>query len=179
MKLIGIACIDANRNIGVRGNLIYRIPEDMNFFKDVTFGYPIIMGRKTYEECGLLKGRHNIIVSKTLEPIISNGISYTICPTVDEAYLKALEKMRFMYNDMAFVIGGASIYKEFYPMMTHLYLTQIPEVHRYEAYVSKFPEYEKDFHLITTSHRTSENWKYFGQEQNRKLEFGINIYKRK
>ena len=59
-----IACIDANRGLGYRGELLFHLKSDLKFFKDTTLGHPVIMGRKTWASLPRkLPGRQNIVVS--------------------------------------------------------------------------------------------------------------------
>lgn len=82
MELISIACINKNMGIGKNGKLLYRIPEDLEFFKELTYGNTVIFGRKTLETFpnGLpLNNRRNIVLSKTLKSIpdkIKNSVNY-------------------------------------------------------------------------------------------------------
>ena len=63
-----VVAMDNNRVIGKNNQLPWHIPADLKFFKRVTMGHPIIMGRKTYESIGKpLPGRENIIVTRNQE----------------------------------------------------------------------------------------------------------------
>ena len=76
-----------NRAIGVRGDLPWHIPEDLKYFKKVTHGYPVIMGRTTYFSLPFrpLKGRKNIVLNLGWDPIPE-----VICAnSFDEAYAAA------------------------------------------------------------------------------------------
>ena len=60
-----IACIGKNRELGKNGELVFRIKEDMQFFKEVTMGHKVLMGRKTWDSLPeKLSGRTNIVVSR-------------------------------------------------------------------------------------------------------------------
>jgi len=86
-----IAAVDLNWGIGYRGNLLERIPEDMKFFKQMTIGKVVIMGRKTFESLPgkePLKDRVNIVLSKNEG---FNNRKVTICRTLDELFCE-LEK---------------------------------------------------------------------------------------
>lgn len=64
-KLIGIVAMTNDRVIGREGTLPWHIPEDLAFFKKTTSGYPIVMGRKTYESIGRpLPKRRNIVITR-------------------------------------------------------------------------------------------------------------------
>ena len=99
-----IAAVAENGAIGRKNSLLWHISEDLKYFKKVTLGHPVIMGRKTFESIGHpLPGRKNIVVSK------SAGFNH---PAVEKAedleeLLKSLRRKR---KEEYFVIGCASIY---------------------------------------------------------------------
>lgn len=112
-----IVAMDRNRLIG-RGNALpWRLPADLQHFKAVTLGKPIVMGRKTYESIGRpLPGRHNIVISRN--PAFS-APGCTVVPSVDAALAAAGEVAEVM------VIGGAQLYAETLPRAQRIYLTRI------------------------------------------------------
>lgn len=111
-------CIPINRQvpvypIGVNGRMPWECKEDLAWFKEVTMGYPIIMGRKTMESIKKpLPGRLNIVITRSGNVNIPNKSDGTLydnliyVPSVEEAIKVAEEKY-----EKAFVIGGGSIYK--------------------------------------------------------------------
>lgn len=103
--------------IGLNNNLPWRLPEDLRFFKKTTLGYPIVMGRKTFESFGSrpLPKRENVILT-TDQSFGADGI--TVIHSVDDALKMADEK------DL-FVIGGANVFKQFLPHADRLYVTKI------------------------------------------------------
>lgn len=131
MSVSMIAAIGKNRELGKNNALIWRISEDLKFFKATTMGHPIIMGRKTFESLPkALPGRKNIVISKN-ENYKAEGA--VVVNSVEKALAEA-------GHDDAFIIGGESIYKIFLPVADKLYLTLIDgEEKQADAY---FPEYE-------------------------------------
>ena len=129
-----IAAIGKNRELGKDNNLIWHLPGDLKFFKETTTGHSIIMGRKTLESLPkLLPNRHHIVLSS------SNDFTSEI-----EHYktLKELLNNLKDKNEEFFVIGGASIYKEFIDIVDKMYLTEIEaECNDADAY---FPEFNKN-----------------------------------
>lgn len=108
----------ANNNvIGLNNKMPWHIPEDLKYFKDLTMGFPVIMGRKTYESIGSpLKGRKNIIItSKKI-----NG-NVEVVNSIEDA-LEIAEKTG---KEKCFIIGGASIYKQTIDLADNLYVTEI------------------------------------------------------
>ena len=114
-----IAAVAENGAIGRKNSLLWHISEDLKYFKKVTLGHPVIMGRKTFESIGRpLPGRKNIVVSK------SAGFNH---PAVEKAedleeLLKSLRRKR---KEEYFVIGGASIYASAMQYAHRLYITKI------------------------------------------------------
>ena len=135
MNINLIAAIGKNNELGINGDLIWKLPSDMKFFKNTTMGHPIVMGRKTFESLPkVLPGRKNIVISRNTD-ILNNEI---------ELY-KSIRDFLVAYNnfnDEIFVIGGASIYQQFIDTATKMYLTEIDEVEP-NADVF-FPRFEKD-----------------------------------
>ena len=114
-----IVAIAQDNAIGRKNNLLWHISEDLKYFKKVTLGHPVIMGRKTFESIGRpLPGRKNIVVSK------SGNISN---PSVEKAedLEKLLKSLRRKRKEEYFVIGGASIYAKAMQYAHRLYVTKI------------------------------------------------------
>lgn len=132
MKLSLIAAVSDNGVIGFKGKLPWKLPADLQYFKKITMGHPIIMGRKTYESIGRpLPGRRNIVLSRV------KHLSILGCEVVSTLEA-ALEK--FDQTEEVFVIGGESVYKEALPYAHHLYLTQVHAQVEGDTY---FSQYEK------------------------------------
>ncbi|MBR3248891.1 dihydrofolate reductase [Candidatus Saccharibacteria bacterium] len=111
-----IAAIGKNRELGSRGQLLFHIKEDLQFFKTTTMHHKIVMGRKTWDSLpGKLPGRTNIVVSRY--PVEGADLSISDLPAFIAEYATSDEEI--------FVIGGGTIYTEFLPHAKHLYLTEI------------------------------------------------------
>ena len=96
-----IACVGKNLELGKDGGLCFRIPEDMRYFKEVTMGHKVVMGRKTWESLpGKLPGRENIVVS--------HGEVIGADEVVND-FLEFLEENAGSAEEI-FVIGGGLIY---------------------------------------------------------------------
>ncbi len=110
--------MDENRVIGNNNALPWHLPEDLKFFKKTTMGFPIAMGRKTWDSIGRpLPGRENIVLTQN-PSFTSEGC--TVLNSVEELvqYSQKNEK------DI-FVIGGAEIFKLVLPFANRLYITKI------------------------------------------------------
>src|SRR5258706_14939730 len=103
MKLSIIVAAAENNAIGKHNQMLWSLPEDMKFFKNTTWGFPLIMGRKTFEALGNkpLPGRFNIVISR--KPHYSAGD-----PQVQEAISlsQAIELAGKMDAKQAFIGGG-------------------------------------------------------------------------
>lgn len=119
MKKCLIVAIGDDNAIGVKGQLPWHLSEDLKYFKSVTRGYPVIMGRTTYFSLPFrpLKDRKNIVLNLGGDPIPEVSCVYSFEEAYDEA--KAAGK------DKCFVIGGASVYKAAMPDMDLLYITHV------------------------------------------------------
>lgn len=116
-RLVILAAVAANGMIGVNNTLPWRLPDDLKRFKALTFGHPVIMGRKTWQSLGrALPGRHNIVITRQPDFAAPGA-------TVVASLAAALAASA--YEDTAFVIGGAEIYALALPVADHLELTEI------------------------------------------------------
>jgi dihydrofolate reductase len=113
-----IVAIAENMAIGKNNDLLWHIPEDLKMFKRITSGHPVIMGKKTYESLPRrpLKNRRNIVITDIKgEEIAGCEMAYSI----DDAIAKCDPA------EENFVIGGASVYRQFLPHTDRLYLTRV------------------------------------------------------
>ncbi|MDL1913374.1 MAG: dihydrofolate reductase [Bergeyella sp.] len=113
-----IVAMGKNREIGKENQLLWRLPDDLKHFKDLTAGHPVIMGRKTYESIGRpLPNRTNIVVSGKKD-WFEEGI--LVVESVRNA-LKHAQKI----DENIFVIGGGKIYEQTMEMADRLEITQV------------------------------------------------------
>ena len=140
-----IAAMDLKSCIGKNGKLPWHIPEDLKYFREVTRGKPVVMGRKTWESLpGKLPGRTNIVISRN-SSMVKEGFDF--CTT---DFKKALEYARLLSSSSeVIVIGGEEVYRQALPFADRLYLTL---VHLLVGGDRFFPAFrEKDWNM--TSHR--------------------------
>lgn len=117
MKISLIVAMASNRAIGLNNQMPWHLSADLQKFKQITMGLPILMGRKTYESIGRpLPGRNNIIISRN--PSYQQP-GCQVFDNVDKVITACQE-----YNEI-FVIGGATFYQAMLPKADLLYLTQI------------------------------------------------------
>jgi dihydrofolate reductase len=106
-----------NHVIGRDNQMPWKISADLQFFKRVTMGHPVIMGRKTWESIGRpLPGRRNIVVSRNANYEATGG---ELVGSLDEA-LKSLSEF-----ERVFVIGGEQLFTQAFPKADRLYITEI------------------------------------------------------
>jgi dihydrofolate reductase len=118
LNLCMIAAIGNNFELGKNNQLLCHLPADLKRFKEITSGYPVIMGDRTWESLPIkpLPNRRNIVITKEKN---ANYQHCEIVHTIEDAV--ALVKN----EDKAFIIGGATIYKLFINKIETLYLTRI------------------------------------------------------
>ncbi|MBD8068077.1 dihydrofolate reductase [Bacillus sp. PS06] len=124
-----LVAIDKNRLIGKDNDLPWHLPADLAYFKQVTMGHSIVMGRKTYESIGRpLPGRENIVITRD-ESYSIEGCK--VIHSIDE-----ILQLNSADQEL-FVIGGSEIFKGILPFADKLYLTEIDEEFEGDTY---FPE---------------------------------------
>lgn len=144
MKLSLVWAMAQNRVIGRNNNLPWYLPEDLKYFKRITMGKPIIMGRKTFDSIGKpLPGRANIVITRNpdfaiegVKVVNSLDAAITLCKSIGE-----IDGV-----DEAMVIGGAQIYKLALPSADRLYLTEVHSEVEGDAY---FPEFDRSAWNVT------------------------------
>lgn len=123
MKLALIWAMARNRTIGRNNALPWYLPEDLKYFKRVTLGKPIIMGRKTWESIGRpLPGRTNIVITRDAA-FQADGVR--VVHSLEQALALAEKICLLDGGDEAIVMGGAEIYALALPHADRLYLTQV------------------------------------------------------
>ncbi len=125
-----IVAIAENRAIGKNNDLLWHIPADLKRFKLITSGHPVIMGKRTWESLPRrpLPNRRNIVITDIPGEVIDGcEMAYSIT----EAVAKCNP------GEENFIIGGASVYRQFLPLANRLYLTFVKK--SFEADVF-FPE---------------------------------------
>jgi dihydrofolate reductase len=111
-----IVAMAKNRVIGYQNKMPWHLPAELAYFKRITTGHPIIMGRKTFESIGRpLPNRRNIVVSRNVH-FYSPGVE--VANSLETA-------LALCANENPFVIGGASLYAEALAITQKLYITEI------------------------------------------------------
>ncbi|MBA2746362.1 MAG: dihydrofolate reductase [Flavisolibacter sp.] len=129
MILSLLVAASENNVIGKNNQLPWHLPNDLRYFKNLTWGLPILMGRKTFESIGKpLPGRKNIVITRNNNWNF-NGVD--VVHTLDAAIGKAKQSG----VKEIFVIGGAEIFKAAFPIAHRLYLTKIHHAFEGDVYL--------------------------------------------
>ena len=135
MILSVIVAMAHNRVIGLNNQMPWHLPADLAWFKKNTLNKPVIMGRKTFESIGRpLPNRHNIVISRQIEPSDNKISNVSWVKSIDEAISLAQAQQ----PDEVFIIGGGNIYQQVLPLIDRLYLTHIDAELQGDTY---FPDY--------------------------------------
>ena len=114
-----VVAASQNNAIGKDNQLLWHLPNDLKFFKNITWGFPVIMGRKTYEAVNKpLPGRTNIVVTTNTS---WNAETVIAVSNLKEAIQKAAETN----SKQIFIIGGGEIYKQSMDIADSIYITRV------------------------------------------------------
>jgi len=153
MKISIIVAVADNWVIGKKNALPWYLPADLKHFKNTTMGHAILMEQTTHESIGkALPGRTNIV--------LSNNSNYRskgclVVHSIDEALKVAKEKEKVEL----FIIGGASIYKQFLPKADRIYMTRIHNDFKGDVYFPKL-DFKKWGKIAEEKHEPNERNPY-------------------
>jgi dihydrofolate reductase len=157
MEITLIAAVAANGVIGADGGMPWHYPADLQQFKETTMGHPVIVGRRTFESIvdridGPLPGRTSVVLTtRGIDPAIADLDWADADPeetdldpdgdvVVAASVASAVAAAEETGADVAYVIGGASVYEQFLPRADRLVLTEIDESYEGDTY---FPAYDE------------------------------------
>jgi dihydrofolate reductase len=156
-----IACINDNWAIGYKNQLLYNIPQDMQYFKSKTLNTTVVMGKNTYNSLRIkpLPNRINIVLSSSMAD--QKGI--IVCHNVGEVFAKLTQTDP--HN--VYIIGGESVYSAFLGNCNRAYITKVRGTCQADAY---FPNLDSlpNWHLV----ETSQTFTHLG------LEYTFNTYEK-
>jgi len=146
-----IAAVARNGAIGKDNALLWRLPEDLKFFKRTTLGCPVIMGRKTWDSIGRpLPGRRNIVITRNTTwradgAEVFHDLASALAATADVPKV--------------FVIGGGELYAQALPLADELVLTEVDADFVGDTF---FPKWDRDAFTETSreSHKSDAGWAY-------------------
>ena len=132
-----VVAASLNRVIGRGGELVWRIADDMKWFKAVTMGKPVIMGRKTFESIGrALPGRANIVISTRCD---FNAENAHVAPSLEAALAEARNAALSARQGEIAILGGGEVYRQTIERADRLYYTQVHAEVEGDAF---FPEFD-------------------------------------
>lgn len=143
-RLCLIAAVADDGTIGDRNSIPWRIPGEQKYFRAITTGHPIVMGRKTHESIGrALPDRRNIVVSRNPD---YRAAGCEVFGTLEQALAACAGAAQ------VFVIGGGELYRQALPLAGRLYLT---EIHARFGGDTRFPEFDRSRWKVVSreSHR--------------------------
>ena len=133
MKLSLVVAMDSNRVIGCDDDLPWRLSSDLKYFRSITMGKPVAMGRKTHESIGKpLSGRENIVLTRLLA---YQAEGCTVVNSIDELLDYCHDEEEVM------ITGGAKVYQLFIDHVDRMYIT---EVHTEVEGDTFFPAFNTD-----------------------------------
>jgi dihydrofolate reductase len=140
-----------NNVIGGNNQLLWHLPADLRYFKELTTGHVVIMGRKTFDSIGkVLPNRIFVVISSR-----ATGLPAEVHRATSLA--QALEQAHSLTSSEIFVIGGGQIYKQALPLAHKLYITEVKA--RFEG-DTVFPEIDKNIW------QENSRVKHFSDEKN-------------
>lgn len=148
IRIAHVVAAADNNGIGKDGRLLWHLPNDLKFFKNTTWGMPVIMGRKTFESVGKpLPGRINIVVTKQ-KNWSAEGV------VVASSLEDAMEKARQTDCLEWFIIGGGEIYRQSMDRADRIYMTRVhasldasvfyPEIDLSKWKLIRFEDFDSD-----------------------------------
>jgi dihydrofolate reductase len=147
MKIAMIAAMAKNRTIGFENDMPWHLPDDLKFFKAMTTGKPVIMGRKTFESIGSkpLPNRPNYVISRQNDYTAPGA---AVFPSV-EAVLAELTEA-----DEVIIMGGGQLYSQMLPKADKLYLTLIDAEIDGDTF---FPDWRKmEWNVLSREHHSKD-----------------------
>jgi len=147
IKISLIAAITKDRALGKDNELLFKIPEDLKRFREITSGRPIIMGRKTFESIGRpLPNRLNIIVSRKSGITVKDcSVTVSLEDALELAKKYELDKYHKNKNHIPeiFIIGGGQIFEQAIKFADKLYLTVIEGKFDADTYFPDYSDFKK------------------------------------
>ena len=146
-----IAAVARNGAIGKGNALLWRLPEDLKFFKRTTLGCPVIMGRKTWDSIGRpLPGRRNIVITRNSDWRAEGA---EVFHDLDSALVATTEESK------VFIIGGGELYAQALPLADELVITEVDADFEGDTF---FPVWDRGAftEVSRESHTADAGWAY-------------------
>lgn len=148
MQISLVAAMAHDRVIGKDNQMPWHIPAELKYFKELTMGKPVIMGRRTFESIGRpLPGRHNIVLT-TSDSLPS---TVTVARSIEHALSAAGDV------EEVCVLGGGDIYRQFLPQATRLYLTVIDLAVDGDTRFPDYAQLTRGWQRVELRHQAAQN----------------------
>lgn len=157
ITLSHITAVDQNNGIGLKGQLPWNIPTDMEFFKTTTLNKIIIMGRKTFDSLHHpLPKRLSIVISRNKQTHPSENVLFVA--SIKDAIVEAKKHIN-QYSKDIFIIGGGEIYKQSLDLVNRIYITRIDHNYHCDAF---YPDISKTKFKLTNTidHQGEPNFSF-------------------
>lgn len=163
MKISLVVAAAENNAIGKNNKLLWRLPNDMKFFKNTTWGMPVVMGRKTFESLGkALPGRTNIVITR-------QGDWQAADTTVVKSLQEAIDTGAATDAREVYIIGGGEIYRQAMDMANEIVITRVHASFDADTY---FPDIkEEEWKLVSN--------KDFEPDEKHAYAYSFQVWKRK
>jgi len=137
LTVVLVAAVAANGVIGADGEMPWHLPADLEHFKRTTVGHPVVMGRRTFETIaarlgGPLPDRTNVVLSRS-EPDLPPDVIHA--RSLPAALVAAAAR-----DDVAYVVGGGTVYEQALPLADRLVLTELDAAHEGDT---RFPDFDR------------------------------------
>jgi len=143
-----LVAMDQNHVIGHKNDMPWHLPLDLKFFRELTTGHTIIMGRKTFDSIGrVLPNRENVVITRQTQDF-PEGIK------VIHDLNKIYEWDRAYPDEEYFVIGGGHIFEQVLPHADRMYITLIEDEFEGDTY---FPQFNEDDWILTKKEKGIKN----------------------
>jgi dihydrofolate reductase len=158
-----IVAASLNNGIGIANGMPWHLPEDFKYFKNTTWGFPIIMGRNTFESIGkALPGRKNIVITSN-----ANFTAEDVTPA--HSLEQAIEIAKRENTKEIFIAGGAKVYEQALPLANKVYLTRVNTSIEADAF---FPQLSEEKYVKTFEH-------FFAANEKNKFDMAFQIWEAK
>lgn len=163
-SIIGIVAVDKSNGIGVNGTTLYRIKEDLTFFKEMTKGSVLIMGRRTYEDfIPYIKANDErlfVVLSSSIDTVQHNNV--LVYKSLDDIKIDILPK--FLNKKKIFIIGGNKLWENF--DIDEFYVTKILDERNCDCWfnselLNKFENFEVISNITTSNGINVSFTRYF------------------
>lgn len=159
-----IVAVDRNWAIGYKNDLLVKIPADQRFFREVTTGKVVIMGRKTlqsFPQQQPLKNRTNIVITRDKDFTVKGAI---VVHSIEEA----LEQVKDIPTEEVFVIGGATIYEQMMEYCDVAHVTKIDFAYHADTFFPNLDEMDDWEMTADSEEQTYHDLEYYFMKYERK-----------